>query len=175
MQTVAIASQLSSIPAEVFWGPICFFGVFLYKHSNLPTISILLINLLKISNQPTSLVFFDNLCFTNECCQSRDVKFPHTSLGTPLSTRLKRMAIKIILLLFESADLICFKTFYRLLISFLMYKISRFVWNKIFVHSAILDIHFYHGICVTSQPGKRYIFCGHFHNKSCSFTFSVSN
>ena len=27
------------------------------------------------------------------------------------------------------------------------------------MHSAILDIHFYHGICVTSQPGKRYIFC----------------
>ena len=34
---------------------------------------------------------------------------------------------KIILPSFESADSICFKTFYRYLISFLIHKISRFV------------------------------------------------
>ena len=82
------------------------------------------------------------------------------------------MATKIILL-FESAELFCFKTFYRFLISLLMYKISRFVSNKIFMHSTILDIHFYCGICVTLVKVILCLkeVCGHFHNKSLVLLF----
>ena len=41
--------------------------------------------------------------------------------------------------------------------------------------SAILDIHIYRRICVTSQPGKNFCMSsrvsGRFHYTSCSFTF----
>ena len=51
------------------------------------------------------------------------------------------------------------------------------------MHSAILNIHIYRLICVTSQLGKslvKVILClegvsGHVYNTSCNFTFSVQN
>ena len=39
----------------------------------------------------------------------------------------REIAIKVILVPFKSVDSICFKTFYRFLISILIYKISRLV------------------------------------------------
>ena len=42
------------------------------------------------------------------------------------------------------------------------------------MHSAILDIYIYRQECVTSQTGKSYSVSGHFHNKSCTFTFFCS-
>ena len=77
-----------------------------------------------------------------------------------------------------------FQIFLQIFVSFLIYKISRFVWKK--MHSVI------HSICIppswifisiVGYPWRhnlvKIIMClkgvsGHFHNRSCSFTFFCS-
>ena len=69
-----------------------------------------------------------------------------------------------------------FQNLSKPLISTFIYKISRFVQNKIIIPSAILDIHIYRQICVTSQPGKSFaVDLGDFLVIHVVLLFSASN
>lgn len=77
---------------------------------------------------------------------------------------LKVNSNKVIFLPFESTDSIRFKAFCRILISFLIDKILHFVWNKIFMHFAILDIRIWELSALLTILSY-----------ACAFYFSPSN